>query len=308
MTNSPKSPPSLKATIIGQAALVIWAMSASGAVALSVLPAFEILSGIFISGFIASSIMNTIRNNWQSAFSRPKYLLIAGIFGIVGNDIFYILSFKYAPAVQVDLIVCLWPMLVLILASLMLDEKVKFNHMFACLLAFYGVYILLTSGENVDVFSSYYLFGYLCAFASAALWSVYIIISRKYAKNTPELFAIYCGVGSAFSITMHLSFEATIMPSFVQGIILIVMGITTHSLAYYGWDFAIKKGHFKLLNILPYGNPVLSVLALVFFGFAELTEAVFFSTLMVFIAGIIGGARFRKKTPENATETVGTNF
>ncbi len=307
MTNSLKNAPSFKATIIGQAALLIWAMSASGAVALSALPAFEILSGIFISGFIASSIINTIRGNWQSAFSRPKYLLMAGILGIVGNDIFYILSFKYAPAVQVDLIVCLWPMFVLILASLMLNEQIKFNHIFACLLAFYGVYILLTSGENIDVFNRYYLFGYLCAFASAALWSVYIIISRKYAKSTPELFAIYCGVGSVFSITMHLGFEVTVVPSFAQGMILIIMGITTHSLAYYGWDFAIKKGHFKLLNILPYGNPVLSVLALIFFGFAELTEAVFVATLMVSIAGIIGGARFKKKAPENATETVSTN-
>lgn len=72
------------------------------------------------------------------------------------------------------------------------------------------------------------------------------------------------------------------------------MGVTTHSLAYYGWDYAIKKGHFKLLQILPYGNPVLSVLALIIFGFAEFTQEVLIATLMVFTAGIIGGKKVKK--------------
>ena len=264
--------PSVKATIIGQISLLIWAMSASGAVALSALPAFEILSGIFVNGFLASAVMNSVRNNWKSALTRPKHLIFAGIFGIVGNDIFYILSFKYAPAVQVDLIVCLWPMMVLILASLILSEETRINHVFACVLAFSGVYFLISSDSSEGAFNQQYWLGYFFAFMSAILWSIYIIISRRYIKSTPELFAIYCFVGAAFSILMHLLFEETVIPSVTQGVVLVVMGVTTHSLAYYGWDYAIKMGNFKLLQILPYGNPILSVLALVVFGFAELTE------------------------------------
>ena len=130
---------------------------------------------------------------------------------------------------------------------------------------------------------------------SAILLSFYIIISRKYIKSTPELFGIYCFVGTIFSISMHLVFEDTVVPSITQGVVLVVMGVTTHSLAYYGWDYAIKMGHFKLLQILPYGNPVLSVLALIIFGFAELTEEVVIATLMVFSAGVIGGKKFREK-------------
>lgn len=284
---------SIKATIIGQGSLLIWALSACGAVALSALPAFEILTGIFLSGFLASSVMNSIRGNWRAALSRPKHLIFAGIFGIVGNDIFYILSFKFAPAVQVDLIVCLWPMLVLILASIMLSENTKIRHIFACIIAFLGVYFLL-SADGQGSFRETYIVGYFCAFMSAALWAIYVVISKKYIKSTPELFAIYCFVGTVFSILMHLSFEKTIIPSPNQAVVLVVMGITTHSLAYYGWDYAIKKGHFKLLQILPYGNPVLSVLALIIFGFAEFTQEVLIATLMVFVAGIIGGKKFKK--------------
>jgi len=75
---------------------------------------------------------------------------------------------------------------------------------------------------------------------------------------------------------------------------LIVMGITTHSIAYYAWDYAIKKGHFNILRVLPYGNPIISVLALIIFGFAELTIELLISTLMIFAAGIIGSYRFNE--------------
>jgi len=302
MANFLGNKPSIKATIIGQAALVIWSLSACCTMALGGIPAFEILSGIFISGFVASSIINTIKGNWGSVLKRPKYLIIAGILGIIGNDIFYILSFKNAPAIQVDLIVYLWPMMVLILSSLFLNEKTGPNHIFACILAFLGVYILLAADSDTGLFQPQYLIGYAFAFASALLWSIYIIISRKYAKSTPELFAVYCGVGAIFSLFMHFNFETTIIPSFQQGLILVMMGVATHSFAYYGWDFAIKRGHFKLLSILPYGNPILSVLALIFFGFADLTIEVLISTIMVFAAGAIAG--LRAKTPHKINSNI----
>jgi drug/metabolite transporter (DMT)-like permease len=294
MTSNANSP-SIKATIIGQLALFIWAMSVCGIVVLKDIPAFEILSVLFFSGLIASSVMNTIYGNWKVVTTHPKYVLLAGIVGIIGNDIFYIFAFKYAPAAHVDLIALSWPMIVLILASIFLNESIKFHHIFACIIAFLGIYTLLVAESGIGVFDEEYLFGYLCALTSAILWAIYVIISRKYIKCTPELFAVYCGIGSAFAISMHFIFEVTVIPTSNQLVILIFMGITTHSIAYYGWDFAIKKGHFKLLNILSYGNPIVSVMGLVFFGFAELTDELFIAMIMVFIAGIISGWKIDKK-------------
>ncbi len=287
--------PSIKATIIGQVALAIWALSVVGAVALKVLPVFEVLFGIFTSGFLASAIINTVNGNWQSVLERPRYLILIGVFGIVGNDLFYIMAFRYAPAVQVDLIVCLWPMLVFIFAYFLLSEDIRINHIIACIIAFSGICFLLTVDADTMVFKKDYLFGYLLSLLSAILWAIYMVVSKKYSKPTPELFAVYCFAGMIFSAIMHLLFEETVIPTTSQLYILIIMGVTTHSLAYYGWDYAIKRGHFKLLHILPYGNPILSVLALVVFGFAELTKEVLIATLMVFIAGIIGGKKFGKR-------------
>ena len=287
---------SINATIIGQLALFIWAMSVCGIVLLQDIPAFEILSVLFVSGLIASSMMNAVCGNWKVVTTHPRYVILAGIVGIIGNDVFYIVAFKYAPAAHVDLIALSWPMIVLILASIFLNETIRFHHIFACIIAFSGIYMLIVAESRVEVFDKEYLFGYLCALTSAIFWSIYVIISRKYIKCTPELFAVYCGVGSAFAISMHFIFEVTIIPTTTQLAILIFIGITTHSVAYYGWDFAIKRGNFKLLNILSYGNPVISVMGLVFFGFAELTDELFMAMIMVFIAGIIGGWNLEKKS------------
>jgi len=282
-----KNIPSIKATIIGQVALITWALSASGASFLKNLPSFQVLLGIFLGGFVASSVTNTVNNNWRNLFSRPKYLVLAGIFCIIPNDILYIFAFKYAPAIQVDLIVCMWPMLVIILAAVFLRKEIGVVHVIACLVAFCGCYIVLSSGMKVDQFQSEYVFGYICAFISALLWSIYSIISKKYAKPTPEVFALYCFVGVVFSAIMHFTFETTVIPSMWELLVLLAMGTTTHSLAYYAWDFAVKKGHFNLLIIMPYGNTILSVLALAVFGLAELNENILIATAMIFIAGLL---------------------
>ncbi len=234
--------PSVKATIIGQVSLLIWALSVVGAVALKVLPVFEVLFGIFTSGFFASAIINTINGNWKSVLERPRYLILIGIFGIVGNDLFYIMAFRYAPAVQVDLIVCSWPMLVFIFAHFLLSEDIRINHIVACIIAFSGICFLLTSDADKMILKKDYFWGYLFSFLSAILWAIYMVVSKKYSKPTPELFAVYCFVGMIFSAIMHLLFEETIIPTTSQLCILIIMGITTHSIAYYGWDYAIKRG------------------------------------------------------------------
>ena len=68
--------PSIKATIIGQVALAIWALSVVGAVALKVLPVFEVLFGIFTSGFLASAIINTVNGNWDYKFRNQIFILL----------------------------------------------------------------------------------------------------------------------------------------------------------------------------------------------------------------------------------------
>ena len=105
-----------------------------------------------------------------------------------------------------------------ILAAIFLREEIGLVHIFASLIAFCAFCIVLI-GPNmkIDPFQSKYLFGYVCAFMSALLWSIYIVVSKRYAKPAPELFALYCAVGLVFSGAMHFTFETTVIPRLCEG-------------------------------------------------------------------------------------------
>ena len=78
------------------------------------------------------------------------------------------------------------------------------------------------------------------------------------------------------------------------------MGIATHCLAYFFWDYGVKKGNFKLLSILSYFNPIISISILIIAGYSKPTYVLFISSFLIFSAGLIGGLTWKKsKSPKN---------
>lgn len=279
----------IKATILGQFALFIWSVAACGILMLKNIPTFETLAGIFFVGFCTSFILNSYFANWKNILNYPKKLIVIGTIAIVGNDILYVSAFKNAPAAQVDLIVCSWPIITMILSSIKFKEKIKTNYIISCSVASLGIYILLNDKNGGIDININYSTGYIYAFLTALFWSYYVIASKNYKNTTPELFSVYCFVGFIISIYLHINYENFITPTYSQILIILVMGITTHSLAYYSWDFGIKYGNYNMLSIMSYANPIISILLLTLLGFIKLTETVVFSTILIFLAITISG-------------------
>lgn len=272
-------------TAIGYSALVFWALAAPFVVKIKSLPIFEILTIVFAVSFVLSAVKLTLFRQW-STLKQPWFLWIIGILGIYGNDLFYILAFQHAPAAHADLINYLWPILVIVLTGSLPNETLSIRHLLAACVGFSGIYILIT--QNEQGFDLQYLSGYLLAFVDALIWSLYTLAARHFGKTPVEIIGIYCGIGAVCSLLLHLQLETGIAPQLEQWIILITMGATTQCLAYFFWDFGIKRGDFKLLTILSYGNPILSILFLILFGMAKLSAALCLACLLVTLGGIIG--------------------
>ena len=272
-------------TLIGYCALIFWALAAPFVVKIKTLPIFETLSVVFTVSFIFSATKLTFYKQW-SKLNQPWILGIVGFIGIYGNDVLYIAAFQNAPAAHADLINYLWPIIVILLTGFLPNEKLTVRHLFAAASGFAGIYVLIGNGQTG--FNQEYLLGYFLALMDALVWSAYTILARHYGKSPVEMIGIYCGIGAVFSIIIHFNLETTVMPSLGQWMILISMGLVTQCLAYFCWDFGIKKGNFKMLTILSYGNPVLSVFFLILFGMAELSSELFLACLLVTIGGAIG--------------------
>jgi len=278
--------------MIGYSALLCWALAAPLVVQIKSIPLFETLTIVFSVSFLISSIKLTLCQQW-SQLKQPWFLWLIGFLGIYGNDILYIAAFKHAPAAHADLINYLWPIIVILFTGFLPNEKLSVRHLFAASLGFAGVYVLIY--QHDQGFERQYLFGYLLAFLDALVWSIYTLMARRYGKSPVEIIGIYCGVGAVCSLLIHLQLEIVVLPNLQQCLILLLMGMTTQCLAYFFWDFGIKRGDFKYLSILSFGNPLLSIFFLIAFGMAKPSMELFIASILITLGGMIGIVPWRAK-------------
>lgn len=288
MSGSRSSP---TATLIGYGALLMWSCYALMVTVLKSVPTFEILSVVFLGGFAVIACRLTKRGEWYK-IKQPWLVWVVGIGGIVGNDFTNIAALKAAPPIQVELINYLWPMLVVVLTSLLPGERFTTKHFISGIVGLMGVYVLVTHNQGLAGFNWSYLQGYILALSGSLIWATYCIISRYHQKTPMEMLGMYFGVGAVLSLICHFSYEATVIPRLGQWGILLAMVVTTSGLAYYCWDYSCKKGNVKLLSILTYGNPVLSAILLIIFTSAQYSHYLAIAASLVVLASVISSVRW----------------
>ncbi|QRN03167.1 EamA family transporter [Legionella sp. MW5194] len=278
-------------TCIGYCALIFWVLAAPFTATVKSLPLFETLSLTFLVSFLFSVVQLTLRRQW-AALKQPWPLYLLAFIGIYGNQILYVASFKYAPASHADLINYLWPILIPVLTGFLPNEQRSNKHLLAACFGFAGVYILLCQGETG--FERHYLQGYLLAFTGALVWALYSITARFFNEAPVDMIGLCCGLAAVSSGVLHMTYETTVLPQGREWAVLLLMGLTTQGLAYFFWDFGIKKGDFKLLSLLSYGNPMLSMLVLILLGMATPTRELLIAFSLVALGGVIGMVSFNK--------------
>lgn len=272
------------ATFIGVLALIIWSTGALAAVKICQLPSLEVLAFTFFITFITTCLKLTITKRWSDIYSQPWYVWVIGVLGICMQQLAYISAFKHAPAIQADIIILLWPVLVILFSGLLTSEKLKSQHLFSGGLGLLSVFLLNYTDEGFVLFSSWSL-GYSYALICAVLWSLYTIFSRQFPNVPKEMIGMYYGVGSIFVLVGHLTFEDFVAPDLSQCLILAYVGIFVAGGAYFCWDYGIKNGNLKLLATISYGNPIISLLLLALFTSTELPKNILWSCALVVTAG-----------------------
>jgi len=282
----------LSATFLGYIALAMWA--GSGVLASSVIriPTFEILSVAFSISFGITAVILTIKKQWHRV-KQPLVLWLIGMVGVYGNDALFISAFKYAPAAQADLINYLYPILIILFASFLPNEKFQIKYIIAALLGFIGTFLIVTNGHGFSGFHPKYLHGYILAFLDAIVWSVYSIIARHYRNTPSEMVGMYCGCGLIFSLIAHFSFEPNVTPHIKDLLVMVTMGLTTQGGAYFLWDYGVKKGNFRLLGILSYTNPVIAIFLLILAGKSQYSDILILSACLIAAGGAIASVNIK---------------
>jgi drug/metabolite transporter (DMT)-like permease len=270
-----------KATLIGLGAVLLWSALALMTAASGRAPPFELAALTFAIGGIAGAIYAAARGR-LAALRQPWIVWLVGVGGLFGYHALYFAALRAAPPAQASLVAYLWPLLIVLFSALLPGERLRAKHVIGAALGFCGAALLLM-GKFGDARPG---FGLVLALGCALVWSSYSLASRFLKSAPTEAVAGFCLVTALLAALCHAVFETTVWPSSAGEIAAILgLGLGPVGLAFYLWDYGVKRGDIRLLGVGAYAAPVLSTLLLVATGFAPLT-----ASLGLACAAIVGGA------------------
>jgi drug/metabolite transporter (DMT)-like permease len=121
-----------------------------------------------------------------------------------------------------------------------------------------------------------------CAFT----WSIYSVLSRRFGTAPTDLVGAFCGATALLGIIAHALTETTIWPADSwEWAAVVALGLGPVGLAFFVWDYGVKRGDIKALGACSYASPLLSTLLLILAGKAQASLAVLLACAL-----IVGGA------------------
>ena len=257
---------SRNATLAGLLAILLWSSLALLTVATDGLPPFQVLTIAFAVAGALGLVRAGLRGKtgW-SELRQPVSALALSTGALFGYHALYFIALKRAPAVEANLLNYLWPLLIVLFASLLPGVRVRGAQIVGTLLGLVAAIVLVTRGSGIEI-QPRYLSGYLAALCAAVIWAAYSVLNRRHAAVPSAAITVACALVAMFGAMAHLGFERSVQPSPLQWGALALMGLGPVGAAFLLWDHGTKHGDIALLGSLSYLAPLLSTLLLVLAG------------------------------------------
>lgn len=274
---------SLRATLIGSTAILMWSTLALFTALSGTIPPFQLTAMAFSIAFlIGLGLWLRAGSGILSHLKLPRRVWVLGVGGLFGYHFFYFMALRNAPAVEASLIAYLWPLLIVVFSALLPGERLRWFHVTGALIGFVGAILLVTRGQGF-AFESQYLLGYSAALVCALTWSSYSVLSRFVGSIPTDSVGGFCGVTAILAALAHVMFEPTVWPAGPEWLAVAALGLGPVGAAFFTWDYGVKRGNIKVLGALSYAAPLLSTLLLIAFGLARASWVV--ALACMFIAG-----------------------
>lgn len=271
------------ATLAGCGAIGLWAVLALLSRAASGLPPLQLTAMSF-------AVSGTLGLGWLAArghlrdLRQPPLAWLHGVGGLFGFHALYFASLARAPAAEANLINYTWPLLIVLLSAVLLGMRLTWRHGVGAILALSGCALLLGGGA---AFPAGAALGYALAAASAVVWALYSVLSRRFPGVPPGAMAGFCAGTAVLAGAMHLLTEPTIAPDAAAWAAALALGLGPVGAAFVLWDRGMKRGDPRLLGTLAFATPVLSTLLLAAAGLASFTAATVTAALLVAAGGFV---------------------
>ena len=230
----------------------------------------------------------------------PLSTLAVGVGGIFGYHALLFTAFRLAPAVEVNLLQYLWPLLIVVLAPVYLPgNRLGFHHWAGSLLGLAGAALVLSGGRlSLDLTG---LPGYVLALGAAFTWSSYSLLTKRVRPFATGAVGGFCLVSGLLSLGLYsleglASGAPCVLPSRSDWLFLVLLGVGPMGVAFYTWDAALKRGDARVIGALAYLTPLLSTLNLVLLGGKALSWVSLVAMGLIVVGAVVGSLDlFRRK-------------
>ena len=284
------------ATLFGFTAILLWALLALLTDLTGDVPPFQLLAMCFSIGGLSGLLILKARGQSFSVMKQPMPVWLLGVGGLFGYHFLYFSALRAAPAAEASLIAYLWPLLIVLSATIVTGDRTRPSHIIGALTGFLGAALLIGGPDGFAPDPANFT-GYLLALAAAFVWTGYSVASRLVANVPTDAVTGFCLVTALGALALHLALEQTVWPQDGWGWSAVIgLGLGPVGLAFFAWDIGVKKGDLPLLGVASYGAPLLSTLILVLAGRAAPTWTLAVACALITAgAGIAALSTFRGK-------------
>ncbi len=215
-----------------------------------------------------------------------KKFMIASLFGVVINQLLFFKGLSLTSEMHSALIMITTPLLVLIMAWIILRDRITLTKLSGIILGAIGVAILIMAG-SADTQSSASIAGDLCIMANAASYAIFLVLAKplmkKYAPLTLAkwifLYAFIPVLLFAANDISKTDFSAIPQQAW-WALTGVVFGATV--LAYLFNILGLRYGSPTLVSIYIYTQPVIASLVALILGTDSINTAKIISAILVF--------------------------
>lgn len=284
--------PVARATALGSCSILLWALWPALAIAGAGMPPFQLLAVAFACAFALFVGLRLRRGQSPlGLLAAPPLVLAAGLLGVLGANILYILAMRLIPAAEANLVAYTWPVMIVGFSALLGWQKPTRRRWLGLAVGFAGAAIVIGPTGAAGGAS----LGYVLALGSGLSWAIYRVGRMRLPGGPADVIGGVCGLAAPVCLAAHLLLEETASVRLIDLAAAAAIGLGPVGGANALWDHGISCGDAGKLAVFAYATPVLATTLLVALGLATPTVALVAGGALV-VAGSVLASSPKSKT------------
>ena len=214
-------------------------------------------------------------------------LFLCAIFGVAVNQMMFFKGLKYTTPINASLIMTTTPILVLVVSSILIKEKITFQKMVGIFFGALGAIILISYGKGIS-FHQNQIIGDAMIFINAVSYGIYLVLVKKLMARYHPLtivkwvFIFGMVLIIPFGVEDVKAIEWTnFTPMIWWAVAYVLIGVTF--LAYLLNAFALKIVNPSVVSIYIYLQPLFATIFALLLGKDELSFVKILAAAFIFL-------------------------